>query len=510
MLLILKIAWRNIFRHKGKSIVIGVILLLGAVIMTVGNAVITGMDRGLHHHIVENFIGDLVLISGDQKNNAVVFNFMAEPVEIISDYAEIKALLTREPYIEKFLPAAFGAPLVLNEEGGEPDFNFVLGVDFAEYQKMFPGNIDLLEGRYPNPGERGMLLTDLNRELNFQYLLGYWIRPENEPLNRAHLAPEAAALGDRLTVKDRMIFMGFSEKNTTIDILAPVKGIIKFKALNKFLGFFNLIDIESFRECFGYFTAEEKGSDITKETQAILEMGETDLNRMFESDTLIEKGSHREKSYDSDSLKKETEKKGKIDVDQGAYNQIYIKLAPRVSLTDGLNRLNQAVKTANLNVRAITWKQGMGEVADLAMIMKGALFIFVMFIFFVAVIIIMNTLSMAAIERVPEIGMMRAVGARKSFISLMFLLETSLLAFAFGGAGIVLGYIAVQVLTAMNLSTTNEMLQLFYGGNSFRPYLDVADIFLALLQLFIVTVLSTLYPIFVTRRITPIDAISRE
>ena len=317
-------------------------------------------------------------------------------------------------------------------------------------------------------------------------------------------------MGDQLNVKDRMIFMGFSEKNTTIDILAPVIGIVKYKALNKFLGFFNLIDIESFRECFGYLTASDKERAIKKETQAILEMGETDLNRLFASEPMIEREKPTQKVYDTAFLKKETEKKEKIDVDQGAYNQIYIKLAPRISLTDGLNRLNRALKGTGLNVRAITWKEGMGEVADLAMIMKGALFIFVMFIFFVAVIIIMNTLSMAAIERVSEIGMMRAVGARKSFVSWMFLLETSLLAFAFGGAGIVAGWIAVLILSAMNLSTVNEMLQLFYGGNAFRPHLEMADIIVAILQLAFVTLLSTLYPIFLTRKITPQDAISRE
>ncbi|MBU0994175.1 MAG: ABC transporter permease [Proteobacteria bacterium] len=510
MLLILKISWRNIFRHKGKSIVIGVILFLGAVIMTLGNGVITGMDRGLNKHIVENFTGNIILISGDQKNEAVIFNFMAESVEIITDYTKVKDFLKAQPYIKKFMPAAFGAPLVLNEDGGEPDFNYVLGVDFTEYRKMFPDNIEILEGRYPDPDERGMLLTDWNRELNFKYLLGYWITPENEELNKANLIPEAGELGDSLKVKDRMIFMGFNEKNTTLDIQAKVIGIIKFKALNKFLGFFNLIDIESFRECFGYFTAEDSASSIGKEANKILKLDDSDLDNLFGTESMFEKTDIQKNAYDISSLKKETEKTKQIDVDQGSYNQVYIKLTSETPLLEGVKKLNQAVKEANLNVRAITWKKGMGEVADMAMIMKGALFIFVMFIFFVAVIIIMNTLSMAAVERIPEIGMMRAVGARKTFISMMFFCETSLLSFAFGGLGIIVGIIAVQILNAMDMTTTNEMLQLFYGGNAFKPYLGIVDILLAMIQLSIVTVLSTIYPILVTRRITPLDAISRD
>ena len=45
--LILKIAWRNIWRHKGKSLVIGVILFIGAMLMSIGNGMISGMEKGM-------------------------------------------------------------------------------------------------------------------------------------------------------------------------------------------------------------------------------------------------------------------------------------------------------------------------------------------------------------------------------------------------------------------------------------------------------------------------------
>ena len=45
-MLILKIAWRSLLRHKAKSIIIGAILFLGAFIMTLGDATTIGMRRG--------------------------------------------------------------------------------------------------------------------------------------------------------------------------------------------------------------------------------------------------------------------------------------------------------------------------------------------------------------------------------------------------------------------------------------------------------------------------------
>ena len=68
-----KIAWRNLWRHRGHSLVIGTILCLGSLIMTVGNGVVSGMDRGLQKTLVHGFTGDLVLVSdkhdGDKCRN---------------------------------------------------------------------------------------------------------------------------------------------------------------------------------------------------------------------------------------------------------------------------------------------------------------------------------------------------------------------------------------------------------------------------------------------------------
>jgi ABC-type antimicrobial peptide transport system permease subunit len=142
--------------------------------------------------------------------------------------------------------------------------------------------------------------------------------------------------------------------------------------------------------------------------------------------------------------------------------------------------------------------------------MRGAATGFVMLIFFVAIIIIMNTLSMAALERVSEIGMMRAVGAQKSFIARMFFAETAVISFIFGGAGIVIGIIVVFILNLLHITTDNQILELLFGGNVFRPTLGIGDIVIGVIELSLVTVLATLYPLKVARRITPLDAITRD
>jgi ABC-type lipoprotein release transport system permease subunit len=128
----------------------------------------------------------------------------------------------------------------------------------------------------------------------------------------------------------------------------------------------------------------------------------------------------------------------------------------------------------------------------------------------VAIIIIMNTLSMAAMERINEIGMMRAVGAQKKFVGEMFFYESAFLSAIFGAIGIAAGAITVFVLSNMGITTENNILQLLFGGSVFRPMLDFVDILIGIFELALVALIATVYPIMVARKITPLEAIARD
>ena len=67
-MLYLKIAWRSLLRHKGKSIIIGTILFLASFIMILGDATAIGMRRGVEENIVRSFTGHVILVSSDFQN----------------------------------------------------------------------------------------------------------------------------------------------------------------------------------------------------------------------------------------------------------------------------------------------------------------------------------------------------------------------------------------------------------------------------------------------------------
>ena len=517
---LLKIAWRNILKHKGKSFVIGTILFLGSFLMTVGNGVISGMDNGLRKNIVDKYTGHIVLISSEQQEDNVIFSQMGKPVEVIEGFGGIKKMLDANKYIDKYLPVGKEFVMLFNEDG-EPGYTLIMGVDFVEYQKMFGGNIVAVEGNLLKKNERGALVTTKQREEFYDYY-NFWCVPEKSQVVEKNLSEDAKLNVKNLNIKRNLVFMGFSEKNSALDIRTNIKGIIKFSSLNSIWGHINFCDIESFRECFGWVTSNDRAAELSKGQQTLLNIDESNLEALFggnmeiidDKDLIENKTADNSKSVSSNKEQFKADAfKNTADAgvrDSGSYNIVFIKLKNIDDIDKAIKDLSAKIKDLKLKCRVISWKKAVGQIADIAAIIRAALFGFVMLLFFVAIIIIMNTLSMTALERVSEIGMMRAVGATKGFISGMFIFETAILSFIFGGAGIIAGIITAEIIAFQNITTTNDFLQLLYGGDSFMPLLGAGDIAAGVIQLVIVTILSMIYPVLIARKITPLDAISRD
>lgn len=475
--------------------------------MTLGNAVIGGMNRGLRENIVERFTGHVVVISDTQENPNILFTPMGKDIALIKHFDRVKSVLANHKQIASYLPAGRGFSLVLTEEG-DIDFAMLLGVDFPQYNAIFKENVKLVEGKLLAPQERGVLVSQ-GRRTRFFNDQNIWLKPVGFPLEEKNFSEEAKKYRDKMIVKDSLVLMGASSDSTAFDVRAEIKGIIRYEFLDDYWKFFNIMDIETFRECFQWVTSSDAAQNLKAETKALIEKSEN-LDALFNEDTVVSSNTGKTEITKSLKTLKQKSTQPKTLTDAGAYNVVFVKLKDGDDIDKAVHELNAAFKAAEAPAQAVSWQKAIGQLGDMAGIIRGALIGFVFFIFFVAIIIIMNTLSMAALERTAELGMMRAVGAQKRFIAGMFFIETACLALLFGGAGIVVGVLAVPVLKAMRITAENNILQLLFGGKTFAPYLSVGDIVFGVVELTWVTVMAAIYPIIVARRITPLDAIARD
>ncbi len=512
--LIFKISFRNILRHKGKSFVIGTILFIGAMFMTLGNGIITGTKKGIEVNLVDRAIGNITVLSAHQKNDEIMG---LKPMKIIGNYENVKKVLESQGYIDKFLPITRGIAIALNlsttfNDSNDPEVTVLFGIDFDKFQIMFDNNVVIIEGAPLKPGERGLLLNMTDREKIYD-MQNIWILPQGSPLVKSNLSPDALANIDTLQTRDDMVLMGMGDGDIASDIRMTVKGIFKFKNLNEVLDKINLVDVESFRECFGYVTSSDKLVKLSKDDQNLLNMADENLLDIFSDNSLVETSETDSAEYDLKAVQREVKvEKKTLDLDAGAYNIVTVKLKKGINLNGAVEKLNMAFRDAKVDsdVRAVSWEDSFGYLADLILFFRIALGMLVNFIFFVAIVIIVNTLSMTAMERTYEIGMMRAVGAGKGFIGRMFFAETSLLSFLFGGMGIIAGMLIVMGLAAVEIPATSPMMRLVFGGDTFHPLLDLNSIIVGIIQLIVVTFISMIYPIILARQITPLDAINRD
>jgi putative ABC transport system permease protein len=138
---------------------------------------------------------------------------------------------------------------------------------------------------------------------------------------------------------------------------------------------------------------------------------------------------------------------------------------------------------------------------------KLAFNILILIIAVVAIIIIMITLVISITERISEIGTMRALGAQKGFVRLMILSETIMISAVFGLIGIILGSLILFILGATGISAPNMFFEMIFGGKVLYPVISMGTILQSLFIIFLIGIISSLYPVAVALKIQPVTAI---
>jgi len=113
---------------------------------------------------------------------------------------------------------------------------------------------------------------------------------------------------------------------------------------------------------------------------------------------------------------------------------------------------------------------------------------------------IMNTMYTSVLERTPEIGILKAIGAKNSDVLWIFLIESGFLGVIGGAIGIAIG---------LGLSKIVELMAANAGMDIFKAYIGFPLIIGALAFSFIVGALSGVLPARKAALMNPVDALSK-
>lgn len=143
----------------------------------------------------------------------------------------------------------------------------------------------------------------------------------------------------------------------------------------------------------------------------------------------------------------------------------YTKLKVKCASTQVLDQVRQEIEQKGYAASSIS--ETIDQANKVFRAIQIVLMVFGMIALIVSAIGMFNTMTIALLERTEEIGIMKAIGASRGSISLMFVMESTLMGFLGALGGVILGMIEGEVLNFfINLIATRfggESVDLFYS-----------------------------------------------
>jgi len=199
------------------------------------------------------------------------------------------------------------------------------------------------------------------------------------------------------------------------------------------------------------------------------------------------------------------------EIERGVALNAALVLEDPAKLRGTMRDVQRASDEAGLGLKVVDWEVASGVVGQFVLMLRAVLFISIFIFFVVSLVIVNNAMVMAMLQRVKEIGTMRAIGAQRRFVLAMLLVETVTVGLLFGLAGAAMGGASLAVIRATGgIPAVNDMLYFLFAGPALLPTLGSAGVAVALLIVFAVSVLSGLYPALLAMRVTPVEAIATE
>ncbi|BDG09188.1 FtsX-like permease family protein [Anaeromyxobacter paludicola] len=328
-------------------------------------------------------------------------------------------------------------------------------------------------------------------------------------------------VGDAVTVQ------GAARSGYTKSVNLKVWGLVQFKGLEKsgFAGVMSVMDIDSFRELFGWLTPEARAEirglkaaagvkDLSREEAEASLFGSAPAAPPVVTGPVAAAPPGPAAPEQPHPLSREAgEGQGggaatsPSDPDQGvALNAAVILDDPR-HIPQAMRDIVAAGDRAGLHLKAVTWQEAAGMVGQFVTLARLVLYVAVLIIFAVALVIINNAMVMATLQRVTEIGTLRAIGAQRRFVWAMVLVESVSVGVAFGLVGSAIGAGVVWLIRAAGgIPATSDRMYFFFSGPSLLPRLGAGSLAVSLTIVLLVSVVSGLYPALIATRVTPLEA----
>ncbi|EFW38386.1 ABC transporter permease [Treponema phagedenis] len=503
--MIIKIAIKNLFANKAKTIILMSLIGLGSFFIILGLGLLNFGLGHLKEICISDFSGDILIVGNDnpkiQANltGATVKSgistsmpktpYLPEPKKIISfleETGEVQQLTTTT--VSSFIMVE---PKISKTEKDTADssnriFIIVLGITPEPYKKMFD-TIKITDGKYPDAQDKQF------------FLMPNKIKTEIEKKQKISLK-----VGDLVTATSFLA----NAKTKTIDL--TISGFFDYAHPDAPITEIAYTDVDSSRQLSGMIMGAKVANQIPESMDiSLAQKSEDELfsagNDMFTTVNTEKKLTQS----DVENILGDTSLRDSLNLsDTEAWNHIAVKLKHPAKTTDMIQKLNKHFDAENIPAIAIPWDIAMANYTA-GIQTTQVLFTSVLILLSVIVlIVIMNTLVVSIMERTGEIGTMRALGAKRSYIRTLFYTESAFMALVASAVGAAFAIITGIILNSLAIRF-GDILALFFGSYKVGVIISVSSVLSTVFAILLASLIAGMYPIRVALKISPLEAMNK-
>ena len=502
--MILKLAVRNIISRRS-SIIIILFITFTVTMFCVANAVFDSTEQGVQKTYATSFTGDIFI---RPKAEAQLSLFGDETpvtgeltqIDTISPYGEIRELLQNNPKFLGFTPQV--TCMTSMEANGNRIPVYAFGIEVEEYLSLMD-SIEILEGKPFAQGEKGLMLTDrtasrlgvsAGQEVQFVVVDG--------PDFRIRAAPVSAIY--KYTVHndifDRFVLLDGDTVRSLLDLESGV--YIAENYIEE--------DDKNLIESFEDFDDFDSLFDEVSDTSAVVEFVEN--GEIMESDKIVYEGEiavdaeiNAEANLD-DSFDESVAEVAEGYIPSATWNYLIVKVKPDVNVKKEIRNLKSTFRKKGWPVDAADWRHAAGSISLYLYWLRLIFNIGIAIILVAGFIIVNNTLVVNVLDRTSEIGTLRALGARKRFISFECMAETFIMTLTGGFFGVLFAEIICHFITKANIVLKNSFLIQLFGSDALQVYVNGDNILKMIILVVLLGLIGWVYPVINAVKISPVKA----
>ena len=506
---IFKLALKNLFSHKAKTLIIMTLIGLGSFLVVLGLGLLNFAEQQTKSVCESDFCGD-IFITGKPLEKGVHVTFIGAIKEAstgklpsmpyLSKIDKIAAKLDELPEVTHYtrgIIAGYGMMRPADiSDSWEPKgenyaympFSVTIGVEPSSYKKTFD-TIKIYEGEFPDSDSAEFILVP--QKIKEKYEKYY----ERE-----------------LHAGDEVVVTSFKEKAKLRKV--TVKGFFNFAHPDTAIQMIVYTDITSARMLAGVTMGARTVTELPKSIDLSLSeksedelFSDDDIGAPEQADTV---SANKSSAMDINNLLGSTELRNQLNMaDTDAWHFAAVKLKDSGKTAQTIAALNKWFDEEGLVSQALPWNEAMLQYAVGIQTTQVLMIAVLILLAVVVLIVIMNTLVVSIMERTAEIGTMRAIGAKRSFVKRLFYTESFLLSFIGAVCGIALAVIVGLIFNALGIRFSSETLAIMFGGYKIQTAISIGAVLSTLGAMLAAGLVANWYPVGLALKVSPLEAINK-